>query len=133
MKAIKLIDKLDEGYDVVYGSPNHEQHGILRVLASQVTKLALQNIMGAETARSVSSFRSFVRKVRDAVYSNFHGPFVSIDVLFLTWGTKRFAAIPVRHNLRQSGLSNYTFRMLLIHSLNMMTGFSILPSSISQF
>ena len=35
----KLLDKLSEGYDVVYGTPQHEQHGLLRDLASQITKL----------------------------------------------------------------------------------------------
>ena len=29
----KLLDKMSEGYDVVYGTPQHEQHGLLRDLA----------------------------------------------------------------------------------------------------
>src|SRR5512133_700075 len=32
----KLLTKLAEGYDVVYGTPHHEQHGFLRDMASQV-------------------------------------------------------------------------------------------------
>src|SRR5205085_6398826 len=51
---------------------------------------------------------------------------VSIDVL-LTWATTRFAAIQVRHDARAAGASNYTFRKLLTHATNMMTGFSVLP------
>jgi undecaprenyl-phosphate 4-deoxy-4-formamido-L-arabinose transferase len=81
--------------------------------------------MGAETARNVSAFRVFRTQVRDA-FANYQGPFVSVDVL-LTWGTTRFAAIPVRHNPRRIGVSNYTFRKLVLHALNMMTGFSVLP------
>ena len=53
-------------------------------------------------------------------------PYVSIDVL-LTWATTRFCAIPVRHDPRRIGKSNYTFRKLLAHALNMMTGFSTAP------
>ena len=30
----KLLEKLDEGYDVVYGSPELEVHGLWRNLAS---------------------------------------------------------------------------------------------------
>jgi hypothetical protein len=45
----------------------------------------------------------------------------------LTWGTNRFAAIPVRYDPRRIGESQYTFRRLVTHALNMMTGFSILP------
>lgn len=126
----KLLDKLTEGYDVVYGSAQKEQHGFLRNIASRVTKLALQGFMSAETARSVSAFRAFRTRVRDA-FANYQGPFVSIDVL-LTWGTTRFAAVPVRHDSRQMGVSNYTLRMLVAHALNMMTGFSTLPLQLAS-
>jgi undecaprenyl-phosphate 4-deoxy-4-formamido-L-arabinose transferase len=33
----------------------------------------------------------------------------------------------MRHDLRQVGRSHYTFRKLVTHALNMMTGFSTLP------
>jgi glycosyltransferase involved in cell wall biosynthesis len=121
----RLLAKLDEGFDVVYGTPQREQHGLLRDLASQVTKLALQSAMGVDTARNVSAFRIFRTQVRDA-FQVYQGPFVSIDVL-LTWGTTRFAAVPVQHQPRTIGVSNYTLRKLITHALNMMTGFSVLP------
>jgi glycosyltransferase involved in cell wall biosynthesis len=126
----KLLDKLNEGYDVVYGTPQHEQHGLLRDMASQVTKIALQSAMGVDVARNVSAFRVFRTKLRDA-FSNYQSPYVSIDVL-LTWGTTRFAAIPVRHEPRRLGVSNYTLRKLIVHALNMMTGFSTLPLQIAS-
>lgn len=121
----RLLDKLAEGYDVVYGTPRKEHHGLWRDLASRWTKLALHAALGADTARKVSAFRAFRAEVRDA-FANFQTPFVSIDVL-LTWGTTRFAAIPVEHDVRQVGVSNYTFRKLVAHALNMMTGFSTVP------
>jgi len=106
----KLLAKLDEGFEMVYGFPEHEQHGLLRNIASGLTKLALQKSMGAETARHVSAFRAFRTQARDA-FANYHSPFVSIDVV-LTWATTRFVAIQVRHDPRQSGVSNYTFGKL---------------------
>ena len=126
----RLLAKLGEGYDVVYGTPRHEQHGLWRDLASQVTKLALQSAMGAETARKVSAFRAFRTELRDA-FINFQGPFVSIDVL-LTWATTSFVAITVRHDPRLVGVSNYTLRKLITHALNMMTGFSTLPLQLAS-
>lgn len=120
-----LAAKLAEGYDVVYGTPKREQHGLWRDLASQVTKLALQSSMGVETARSVSAFRAFRTQLRDA-FANYNSPYVSIDVL-LTWATTRFTAIEVRHDARKYGESTYTFRKLVRHALNMITGFSMLP------
>ena len=121
----KLLNILGAGADVVYGTPREEQHDFLRNVASRVTKVALQSTMGAETARKVSAFRAFRTSVRDA-FEDYRSPFVSIDVL-LTWGTTRFASLPVEHQPRAVGVSNYTFRKLLIHAINMMTGFSTLP------
>ena len=129
-EIFKLLNKLDESYDVVYGTPHKEPRGFWRNIASRATKVALQSTMGVKTARNVSAFRAFRTQVRDA-FANYQGPFVSIDVL-LTWGTKRFAAIPVRHDKRLTGKSNYTFRNLLIHAMNMMTGFSTLPLQLAS-
>jgi undecaprenyl-phosphate 4-deoxy-4-formamido-L-arabinose transferase len=120
-----LLDRLEEGYDVVYGTPIREQHGLWRDVASKVTKLVLQNAMGAETARHVSAYRVFRAQIREA-FASYQGPFLSIDVL-LTWGTTRFSAVPVRHEARRIGQSNYTLRKLITHTLNMMTGFSTWP------
>ena len=121
----KLLAKLNEGFEVVYGHPEHEQHGFLRNIASTLTKLALQKSMGAETARHVSAFRAFRTQTRDA-FAGYHSPFVSIDVV-LTWATTQFSAIPVRHSPRAAGVSNYTVGMLFRHAMNMMTGFSTVP------
>jgi len=127
----KLLDKLAEGYDVVYGRPEKEQHGFWRDIASRVTKLALQTVMGAEIARNVSAFRAFRAEVCDG-FADYRSPFVSIDVL-LTWGATRFTSVPVRHDPRQGGVSNYTFSKLLVHALNMVTGFSIFPLQVASF
>lgn len=121
----RLIDRLEDDIDVVYGTPQSEHHGFWRDQASRITKLALQSAMNAETARHVSAFRAFRTRIRDA-FETYRGPYVSIDVL-LTWGTTRFTHVAVRQELRRVGPSNYTFRMLVTHALNMMTGFSTLP------
>jgi undecaprenyl-phosphate 4-deoxy-4-formamido-L-arabinose transferase len=120
----ELLARLDPATDVVYGTAEEEQHGLLRDAASQLTKLAMERTMGAETARMVSAFRVFRTRLRDA-FAGAHGG-IPIDVL-LTWGTTRFSATPIRHERRRAGVSNYTFRKLVRHGLNMVTGFSVLP------
>ena len=126
----RLLEKLSEGYDVVYGTPEIEQHGLLRNLASQITKLALQSAMGASIARHASAFRAFRAKLRQA-FANYSGPFPSVDVL-LTWATTRFTAVTVRHAPRRMGTSHYTFAKLLTHALNMATGFSVRPLQLAS-
>jgi glycosyltransferase involved in cell wall biosynthesis len=66
----RMLAKLREGYDVVYGTPQKESHGLLRDIASRVTKIALQSTMGATTARSVSAFR-VVNRPRTTGVSNY--------------------------------------------------------------
>jgi len=129
-EILKLLAKLEEGYDVVYGTPAQEQHGFLRDLASRLTKMALQSAMGAKIARNVCAFRVFRTQLREA-FNGYKGPFVSIDVL-LTWGTTKFAAIRVEHQPRSVGTSHYTFRKLATHALNMMTGFSVWPLQLAS-
>ena len=125
-----LLKRLEEGYDVVYGPPDRKQHGLLRNLASHITKLALEGAMGAANARQVSALRVFRTQLRDS-FAGYHSPTVNVDVL-LTWATTRFAALPVRHDPRKYGQSGYTARKLVSHALNMMTGFSIRPLQIAS-
>jgi glycosyltransferase involved in cell wall biosynthesis len=120
-----LLKKLEQGFDVVYGSPIHEPHGIARGLASRLIKIALQSVMGVETARHVSAFRAFRTELRKG-FAHYQSPFLSLDVL-LSWSTSRFGAVPVKHEERKVGTSNYTFWKLLTHAFNMMTGFSLWP------
>ena len=94
----RLLDRLDQGFDVIYGTPAAETHGFLRNQASRITKLALQSAMGAESASKVSAFRAFRTRQRDA-FAAYRSPSVNIDVL-LTWGTTRFAAVAVRQDER---------------------------------
>ena len=125
-----LLARLEEGCDVVYGSPLAERHGFWRNLASRLTKRVLQAAMGVEIARGVSAFRALRAEVLTAG-AGYESSFISIDVL-LTWGTNRFAAVPVRHEPRADGASNYTFFRLVTHAFNMLTGFSVLPLQIAS-
>ena len=120
-----LLAKLEEGYDVVYGSPINEKHSLFRNIASVTTKLVLQGTMGVETAAKVSSFRAFRASLCKA-FAEYNGPLVNIDVL-LTWATSNFVVLPIAHQPRTIGQSTYTFGKLLTHAFNLITGFSTLP------
>lgn len=126
----KLLAKLEEGYDVVYGTPEKEPHGFFRGIASKVTKWVLQNAMGAETASKVSAFRAFRSRLCGA-FAEYRSPNVNIDVM-LTWATTDFCSVVVRHDPRREGKTGYTIRKLIRHAINMMTGFSTLPLQIAS-
>ena len=126
----RLLARLDEGFDVVYGAPEVEQNGLMRALATRITRLALRTAVGSEVAKSVSAFRVFRTHLREA-FAGYQTPFVSIDVL-LTWATNRFAATKIPFQKRYCGGSNYTFTTLVRHALTMMTGFSTVPLQIAS-
>ncbi|MDX4955520.1 glycosyltransferase family 2 protein [Delftia acidovorans] len=126
----KLLEKLDQGFDVVYGSPARETHGLLRDAASKITKIALQSSMGVESASKVSAFRAFRTHLRNA-FASYQSPAVNIEVL-LTWGTTRFSSVVVRQDERTQGESGYSLKKLITHAINMMTGFSTLPLQIAS-
>jgi undecaprenyl-phosphate 4-deoxy-4-formamido-L-arabinose transferase len=121
----RLLAKLAEGYDVVYGTPQKEQHGIVRNIGSRLTKIALGTATGAAIAPMVGAFRAFRSTVKPAL-QEYRSPLLSIDVL-LTWATASFAAVVVEIEPRRTGVSNYRLRSLARHAINMMTGFSLVP------
>lgn len=126
----RLLARLEEGFDVVYGTPKSEQNGLMRALASRITRLALSAAVGSDVAKNVSAFRVFRAPLREA-FAGYQSPFVSIDVL-LTWGTTRFGATRVVFQPRHAGSSNYTFTKLVRHALDMMTGFSTAPLQLAS-
>jgi glycosyltransferase involved in cell wall biosynthesis len=126
----RLLARLEEGFDVVYGAPKTEQNGPMRAIASRITRLALRSAVGADVAKNVSAFRIFRTQLREA-FAGYQTPFVSIDVL-LTWATTRFGATTVPFQKRFSGSSNYTFVKLVRYALDMMTGFSTAPLQLAS-
>jgi glycosyltransferase involved in cell wall biosynthesis len=121
----KLVQKLAEGYDVVYGIPEKKQHNPWRTVASFVTRWTLRSTVGSKVPHDFSAFRALRTQTRDA-FEQYHSPFVSVDVL-LTWASTRFVSIKVRHDTRQFGASTYTLHKLLSYVPILITSFSGLP------
>lgn len=130
-EIIKLLDKLDEGYDVVYGSPEAKQHSLGRSLGSWIIRYSLSAAMKVDAARHVSAFRAFRTHLRHA-FEQYHSPYVSIDVL-LSWGTTEFSHVLVEHLPRTTGESGYTLRKLINLAITMLTGFSVLPLRLASY
>jgi len=121
----RLAAKLEEGFDVVYGTPEKEQHGLWRDAASVMTKFVMRHLLGVKHAQDVTAFKVFRTNLRDA-FAHYRNPYVSLDLL-LTWGTERFGSLTVRHDRRAEGASQFTLRKLVRHAITMITGFSVVP------
>ena len=121
----KLVRKLDEGYDVVYGVPRRRHQAWWKSLASVIVKRAIAAVMGVRTVRDIGAFKAFRADLRKA-FETFHSPDVLVDVL-LSWGTSRFASVTVDESARSVGKSNYTLFKLIKVSLLVLTSYTTIP------
>ncbi|HEY7831993.1 MAG TPA: glycosyltransferase family 2 protein [Ktedonobacterales bacterium] len=126
-----LLDKLDQGYDVVYGVPKRRPHSPWRNFTSWLIKRLMASVVRVKGAGQLSAFRAFRTEVRDA-FAAYQSPTVFLDVL-LSWGTTRFGAVKVRLDPRRAGKSNYTLRKLLRMAIMLLTGFSTAPLRFATF
>jgi glycosyltransferase involved in cell wall biosynthesis len=121
----KLLRKLDEGFDLVYGAREKEQQGFARNIASSGTKWLMQYALNVPHARAVSSFRAFRSSLmRD--YPRHLPPAAFLDAL-LGWTAQHVTSVPVVHNPRASGKSNYTWPKLIRHGVDMAMSLSVVP------
>ncbi len=126
----KMVEELNKGFDVVYGTPQQERHGKARDFASVLTKSILATFMGAKVARNVGALR-ILRSELKRGFEKYQGPYVNMDVL-LSWATTNFGVAPVRIDPRKVGKSTYNLGKLIRHALNLITGFSTLPLQIAS-
>lgn len=126
----KLLEKLDEGFDLVYGIRREEQHGILRNQCSRLGKIFLARLLGVSVATSISSYKAFQSKLREPLMQH-EGPVVFVDAL-LCYGTARIGVVQVEHQGRKAGVSGYSWGKLIRHYANMTTSFSQVPLKIAS-
>ncbi len=127
----KLVQKLqDSGSDLVYAQPEIEEHGILRSAASRFVKASLA-LAGVPNASYVGAFRAFRTELRDG-FANVADPQVNLDVL-LSWVTTRVGSVTVRMDRRATGRSTYNLRALVRHTLNMVTGYGVVPLKLATW
>jgi glycosyltransferase involved in cell wall biosynthesis len=127
----KLLAKLDEGFDVVYGTPEEKQHNFGRNLGSAAIRFSLSRTMQVDAARHVSAFRAFRTHLRKA-FADYNSPYVALDVL-LSWGTRRFDHVLVEHLPRKIGTSGYNLSKLIGLAITMFTGFSAVPLRLASY
>ena len=61
----RLLEKLAQGYDVIYGTPIKQPQGILRNLLTSLTRRTLSFVMGIPALRDFSAFRCFRTDLRE--------------------------------------------------------------------
>jgi glycosyltransferase involved in cell wall biosynthesis len=125
----RLIAKLEDGYDVVYGIAEQRAHSPLRNFSSEVSKWISRKILSTAIKGNFSSFRVIRRWVVDEIV-RYDSYYLFIDGL-ISWTTANIAGVIVRDDKTKHG-SQYTFFKLVNHGLNLLVNFSIRPLEIAS-
>ena len=111
----RLVEKLEEGYDVVCGWRRHRQDRMsTRLLPSRIANFLISRVTGArihDTGCSLKVYRSWVIRSLH-LYSDMHRFLAALGVGL----GARITELPVRHHARRAGVSKYglgrVFRVL---------------------
>lgn len=124
-EMFKLIDKLEEGYDLVSARYAKKKHSFVRRIGSKVSFAMSRYLVGMPKDVDLNSYCVFRRFVADEVvkYRNAY-PFVHGLMLRIT---RNIANVDITHQERQSGSSGYTLGKLLGLWMNGFTAFSEKP------
>lgn len=125
----KLIEKIQEGYDLVYGQYGKRKNSLLKNLSSWFNKVTVRILIGRPKDVVSSNFWVIIKAVRNELvnYTNYN-PYV--DALFYRT-THNIADVPIEHFKRESGTSNYTFSKL-VHLWMAYWNYSVVPLRLSS-
>ena len=121
----KLLDKIDEGYDVVYARYKQKMHSRFRNFGSRMNSRMTEQLLDKPKDLYLSSYFAVRRYVVDEML-RYQNAFPYVDGLILRT-TGNICNVDIQHRERMSGESGYTFRKLLSLWINGFTAFSVKP------
>jgi glycosyltransferase involved in cell wall biosynthesis len=102
----RLIDKLDEGYDVVSGWRKNRQDKMLsRKIPSMIANRIISRIGGVPLHDYGCSLKAYRRDVLEDV--RLYGEMHRFIPIYASWAGARVAELPVEHHARTMGKSKY--------------------------
>lgn len=130
-EVFNLINKLNEGYDVVYAKYSQKKHSFFRNIGSKVNDYMAVKLINKPKDLYVSSYFVANKFIIDEIIK-YNNPFPYIGGLILRT-TSSICNISVNHRDREYGKSGYSFSKLLKLWLNGFTAFSVKPLRVSVY
>lgn len=125
-----LLEKFNEGHDIVYGYYPEKKHSFIRNIFSYLNHLSVRILIKKPKDLKNSSFWLARRFVIDEVIK-YKGCYSHLQGLFIRT-TKDIACVPIQHFEREYGESGYTFKALL-RLWSSIIGFSVIPLRLSTY
>lgn len=130
-EAHKLIAKLEEGYDVVFGKYTEKKHSWFKNFGSKVNDRMANIVIGKPKDITLCSYFVMTKFVAKEIIK-YNGAFPYVWGLILR-STNRIANAVIEHREREVGETTYTFAKLLGLWLNGFTAFSVKPLRMASF
>lgn len=121
----RLVEKVDEGYDVVATYRRGRKDSLLRKVPSYIVNIITSRLVGAKLKDYGCMLRAYSRSVIDAM--NLCQESSSFIPALANTYAKRIVEIEVGHAERAKGVSKYGLFRLLRLNFDLMTGFSLMP------
>jgi undecaprenyl-phosphate 4-deoxy-4-formamido-L-arabinose transferase len=126
-----LVDKVLEGYDMVYARFPHKKHNVFKRFASWLNARVLELNGTKPRDITLSSYHAMSRTAVEAL-KKYRSPFPSMAG-YLFHVVRRYANVDMEHRARLAGKSNYTLRKMLRLWLTTFTNFSTVPLRLAAF
>lgn len=120
-----LIDRIEDGFDVVFGRFRRKQHGLVRLAGSKVVGWLNRRLFRKPPGLVLSNFRIVRREIVDAVCET-RTAFPYIPGMLLLAG-RSFGNVDVEHHARQDGSSGYGMTAIAALVWRIIFNYSALP------
>ena len=125
LEVFKLVEKIKEGYDVVYSRYDGKMHSVFRNLGSRLHNWMATHALGKPADLYLSSFKILSKfMVRQII--RYTGPDPYLDAIVLRI-TRSIGVVTVEHQPREDGVSGYSLGKLVSLWGNMFVAFSLYP------
>jgi glycosyltransferase involved in cell wall biosynthesis len=121
----KLLDKRDDGYEIVYGVRVRRKDPLHRVVASRLMMWVMRRVLAIELPEDVTTFRVIEGNTARLIAGLPEKKkfFSALAV----WTGARSTSVPVGHAPRTRGVTKYGLGKLINHTFDLMVGFSTRP------
>ena len=127
----KLMEKFNEGYDVVYGVRKNRKESLTRRLASNLFMVTMNRVGGSGHFATGGVFRVMGRQVKDELQRCRETSRLITGLV--GWLGFSQVGVEVEHGARYAGQTKYNTWRLIKLLLNTLTSFSYLPLQLATY
>jgi glycosyltransferase involved in cell wall biosynthesis len=121
----KLLGAIDAGYDLAIGAYESKQHSAMRNVSGGLIDRVLRSIFGLPRDFQLTSFRAARSCVVHSV-KEMGGAYPYVTAMLLSQAS-RYTNVPLRHDPRKHGVSNYNLKRSASLAANLLLSYSAVP------